>query len=57
MKGQLQKAADKGDMEAYEQLEKQLVSDRKTLAAELEERRSASARGRTEPVAADARRL
>jgi len=26
-------------MEAYEQLEKQLVSDRKTLAAELEEKK------------------
>jgi hypothetical protein len=39
VKGQLQKAADKGDAEAYEQLEKQLVSDRKTLAAELEEKK------------------
>ena len=39
MKGQLQKAADKGDAEAYEQLEKQLVSDRKSLAAELEEKK------------------
>ena len=37
VKGQLQKVADKGDAEAYEQLEKQLVSDRKTLSAELEE--------------------
>lgn len=39
VKGQLQKAAEKGDAEAYEQLEKQLVSDRKTLAAELEEKK------------------
>ena len=39
VKGQLQKAADKGDAEAYEQLEKQLVSERKTLAAELEEKK------------------
>ena len=39
VKGQLRKAADKGDAEAYEQLEKQLVSDRKTLAAELEEKK------------------
>ncbi|MEY4198962.1 MAG: hypothetical protein RLZZ265_702, partial [Verrucomicrobiota bacterium] len=39
VKGQLQKAADKGDAEAYEQLEKQLVSDRKSLAAELEEKK------------------
>lgn len=39
VKGQLKKAAEKGDAEAYEQLEKQLVSDRKTLAAELEEKK------------------
>lgn len=39
IKGQLQKAADKGDAEAYEQLEKQLVSDRKTFSAELEEKK------------------
>ncbi|KAF0177900.1 MAG: hypothetical protein FD161_2099 [Limisphaerales bacterium] len=39
VKGQLQKAAEKGDAEAYEQLEKQLVSDRKTLNAELEEKK------------------
>jgi hypothetical protein len=39
VKGQLQKAADNGDMEAYEQLEKQLVSDRKTLNTELEEKK------------------
>jgi len=36
VKGQLKKAAEKGDAEAYVQLEKQLVSNRKTLAAELE---------------------
>ena len=39
IKGQLKKAADKGDAEAYEQLEKQLVSDRKTFSAELEEKK------------------
>ena len=39
VKGQLQKAAHKGDAEAYEQLEKQLVSDRKTLNAEMEEKK------------------
>lgn len=39
VKGQLQKAAEKGDAEAYVQLEKQLVSDRKTLNAELEEKK------------------
>ena len=39
VKGQLQKAAEKGDAEAYVQLEKQLVSDRKTLNTELEEKK------------------
>jgi hypothetical protein len=36
LQGELVKAADRGDAEAYEQLEKQLVSDRKTLRAEFE---------------------
>ena len=36
LKDELRKAADKGDAEAYEQLEKQLVSNRKTLEAEKE---------------------
>jgi len=39
VKGELAKAAAKGDFEAYEQLEKQLVSDRKSLQAELEEKK------------------
>ena len=39
VKGQLKKAAEKRDVEAYEQLEKQLVSDRKTLNTELEEKK------------------
>lgn len=39
IKGQLKKAVEKGDAEAYEQLEKQLLSDRKTFSAELEEKR------------------
>ncbi len=39
VKGQLQKAAEKGDAETYVQLEKQLVSDRKTLNAEMEEKK------------------
>ena len=34
-----EKAIDKGDFEAVEQLEKQLVSDRKSLQAELEEKK------------------
>ncbi|MBM3877197.1 MAG: hypothetical protein FJ386_10805 [Verrucomicrobia bacterium] len=39
IRGKLQEAADKGDAEAFEQLQKQLVSDRKSAAAELEERK------------------
>ena len=39
LKGELAKAVAKGDHEAYEQLEKQLVSERKTLKAELEEKK------------------
>jgi hypothetical protein len=39
VKGEIAKAVDKGDLEAIEQLEKQLVSDRKTLQAELEEKK------------------
>ena len=46
VKGQLQKAAEKGDAEAYEQLEKQLVSDRKTLGAELEEQKERVRQGK-----------
>ena len=37
--GEREKAIDKGDFEAVEQLEKQLVSDRKSLQAELEEKK------------------
>jgi hypothetical protein len=39
LKGELAAAAGKGDYEAYQQLEKQLVSERKTLNAELEEKK------------------
>ena len=39
LKGELAKAAGKGDFEACEQLEKQLVSERKSLRAELEEKK------------------
>ena len=39
VKGELAKAAAKGDYQALEQLEKQLVSDRKSLQAELEEKK------------------
>lgn len=39
LKGELAKATEKGDYEAYEQLEKQLVSERKSIQAELEEKK------------------
>lgn len=41
LKGELAKAAEKGDFEACEQVEKQLVSERKKFAAELEEKKDA----------------
>ena len=39
LKGELEKAAGKGDFEACEQIEKQLVSERKSLQSELEEKK------------------
>lgn len=39
IKGEIVKAVDKGDYEAMEQLEKQLVSDRKTITADHEEKK------------------
>lgn len=39
LKDEIVKAATKGDFESVAQLEKQLVSDRKSLAAELEEKK------------------
>lgn len=39
LKGEIAKAIDKGDEAAMEQLEKQLVSDRKTIRAEFEEKK------------------
>ncbi|MGA2544258.1 MAG: hypothetical protein ABSG78_22130 [Verrucomicrobiota bacterium] len=39
LKGELRAAAAKGDAEAYAQIEKQLVSARKTFQAELEEKK------------------
>ena len=39
LKGELEKAAAKNDFEAYQQLEKQLASDRKTIQAEMEEKK------------------
>jgi len=37
---EIEKAVSKGDYEAIEQLKKQLVSDRKSLQADLEEKKS-----------------
>ncbi len=39
LKGEIVKAIDKGDAEAVQQLEKQLVSDRKTLRTQCEEKK------------------
>lgn len=39
LQDELKKAVAKGDMEAVEQIEKQLVSNRKTLEAEREEKK------------------
>jgi hypothetical protein len=39
VKGEMGKAAAKGDFEAMQQIEKQLLSDRKSLEAEKEEKK------------------
>ena len=39
LKGEIVKAIDKGDAQAVEQLEKQLLSDRKSLRADCEEKK------------------
>ena len=39
LQGEMAKAVDKGDGEAMAQLEKQLVSDRKSLRAQFEEKK------------------
>ncbi len=39
LKGEIAKATDKGDAEAVQQLEKQLLSDRKSLRTECEEKK------------------
>lgn len=39
LKGEMSKAVENGDHEAIEQLNRQLVSDRKSLQAELEEKK------------------
>jgi hypothetical protein len=43
---ELKKAAQKGDAEALSQLEKQLASDRKSLAAEREEKKDRARQGK-----------
>ena len=45
LKGEIAKAESNGDFEAIEQLQKQLASERKTLSAELEEKKEAVRRG------------
>ena len=40
IQGEIVKAVDKGDYEAVAQLEKQLVSDRKSFQADLEEKKA-----------------
>ena len=40
IKGEIAKAVDRGKFEELEQLEKQLVSDRKSLQADLEEKKA-----------------
>ena len=40
IKEEIAKAVNKGDFEAVEQLEKQLVSDRKSIQADLEEKKA-----------------
>ena len=40
VKGEMAKAVHQGDVEALDQLEKQLASDRKSLQAELEEKKA-----------------
>jgi len=39
LKGEMEKAANKGEFEALEQLEKQLVSDRKNIRADFDEKK------------------
>ena len=46
LQGQIAKAMDKGDAEALAQLEKQLQSDRKSIQAELEEKKEKVRQGK-----------
>lgn len=46
LKGEIAKAEMSGDFEALEQLQKQLASEKKTIAAELEEKKEAVRQGK-----------
>jgi hypothetical protein len=46
IKDEISKAVNKGDFEAVEQLEKQLVSDRKSIQADLEEKKAKARDGK-----------
>lgn len=46
VRDELQKAAEKGDYEAMEQLNKQLISDRKSIEAEKEEKKEKVRQGK-----------
>ncbi len=46
LKGEMERAAAKEDMEAIEQLQKQLVSERKTIRAEFEEKKETIRQGK-----------
>ena len=47
LKSQMEKAVDKGDYEAVEQLEKQLANERKALQSELEEKKERLRKGKS----------
>jgi hypothetical protein len=46
IKGEIVKAVNKGEIETVEQLEKQLVSDRKSIQADLEEKKAKARDGK-----------
>ena len=46
LKGEAEKAAEKADFEALAQIQKQMVSERKTLAADLEEKKEKVRQGK-----------
>lgn len=46
LKGELSKAAEKGDAEAFQQIEKQLVSERKSIQADFEEKKEKVRQGK-----------